>query len=292
MFSHILFATDGSEHARHAAGAAVTLAKKFESRLTLMNVYPPSHVFEPSDETHDACTFGLREMRQSRALSCAEQIADKADVAYQSLREHGHPVEMIVKTADQVGADLIVIGSRGLGDVGAFLLGSVSDGVLHHAHCPVLIVRTPDVFQENVMFQNILLASDGSSCALKGAEAAAALAKKFTSRLTIVNVFQLPIYTDPYTGTIVCQYDDKYLGEMQEEAIQAAGRIAEKYGTPYESRKEIGNTAAVIVDIAAQEHCGLIVMGTRGLGGMKSFLMGSTSSRVAHYAQCPVLIVK
>ncbi|BDI32119.1 universal stress protein [Capsulimonas corticalis] len=292
MFSHILLATDGSEHARRAAAAAVALAKKFGARLTLVNVYPPPHVFEPTDETHDAHTLGLREVRQNMALSCAEQIADEAGIVRQSLREQGHCVELIVKTAKQTGADLIVIGSRGLGDIGSFLLGSVSDGVLHHAHCPVLIVRTPSTFHQDTRFQNILLASDGSDCAVKSAEAAVAIAKQFESRLTIVNVYQPPVYTDPYGGSIICDSEQKYIVDFQNEAIRAAGQIAEKYGAPYCGRKEIGNTAAVIVDAAEQEHCDLIVLGSRGLGGVQSFLLGSISRRIAHYAHCPVLVVK
>ena len=118
MFSHILLAVDGSEHARRAAIAASTLAKMFGARLTLVNVYPPSTVFEPSDETHDACKLGLIEMRQTEALRRAGSVADGLGIPYQTRRAQGHPVEMIVKTAEQDGADLIVIGSRGLGDIG------------------------------------------------------------------------------------------------------------------------------------------------------------------------------
>jgi nucleotide-binding universal stress UspA family protein len=80
-----------------------------------------------------------------KARTTVEQPAGKlftdAGMAYEWQFEVGHPVDTILHVAKDRGADLIVLGSRGLGGFKRLLLGSVSNGVLHHAPCPVLIVR-------------------------------------------------------------------------------------------------------------------------------------------------------
>ena len=142
------------------------------------------------------------------------------------------------------------------------------------------------------MFTNILLASDGSECALKAAAAAGTLASKFTARLTVINVFHpIPAY-GPFREVVNSDLHERYVRELQEHAISPVGRIMEGMGVPYQSRREIGSPPAEIIRVAEAEGCDLIVLGSRGLSDVKAFLIGSVSSRVAHHARCPVLIVK
>ena len=142
------------------------------------------------------------------------------------------------------------------------------------------------------MFTNILLASDGSECALKAAAVAATLANKFAARLTIINIYE-PIPTvGPYGEIVNTELNERYVRELQEHAISPVGRIMDKMGVPYQSRREIGSPPVEIIRVAEAEGCDLIVLGSRGLSDVKAFLIGSVSSRVAHHARCPVLIVK
>ena len=78
---------------------------------------------------------------QCNAEKLTAEVLDAEPTDYSCRREIGHPVDRIVSVAKDEKSDLIVMGSRGLGGWNSYLLGSVSDGVLHHAHCPVLIVR-------------------------------------------------------------------------------------------------------------------------------------------------------
>ena len=142
------------------------------------------------------------------------------------------------------------------------------------------------------MFTNILLASDGSECALKAAAVAATLANKFAARLTIINVFQpIPAY-GPFREVVNTDLHERYVRELQEHAISPVGRIMEGMGVPYQSRQEVGQPAAEIIRVAEEEGCDLVVLGSRGLSGFQEFLLGSVSDRVVHHAHCPVLIVK
>lgn len=147
MFETILLCSDGSEQALKAAQAAAELAGKFDSQIVMLNVYNPNFAPVPF--------VGLPEsvMLAEGNISCYVQelqatvekttgaILAVAECRYKCRREIGHPIDRIVATAQDIKADLIVLGSRGLGGWNSYLLGSVSDGVLHHAHCPVLIMR-------------------------------------------------------------------------------------------------------------------------------------------------------
>jgi len=145
MFSKILVCSDGSEEAIKAAQSAAELAKKFNSTVVLINVFTPTPGPMPFVGAPEAVSYNQMAVDADEVQEAVERrtgrVFDEAGIPYQTRRELGHPVDRIVSVAEEEKADLIVMGSRGLGGFQRFLLGSVSDGVLHHAHCPVLIVR-------------------------------------------------------------------------------------------------------------------------------------------------------
>ncbi len=144
----ILMATDGSEEAQFAAKSAADLAKSTNSELHLIYVgYMPSIFYESPG------TMALDRDLQSRMEERAEEAArTKLKQQVQKIRDAGievagihtrvgFPDVEIVGLADKLSAGLIVVGSRGLGPLRRALMGSVSDSVVRHAHCPVLVVR-------------------------------------------------------------------------------------------------------------------------------------------------------
>jgi nucleotide-binding universal stress UspA family protein len=146
------------------------------------------------------------------------------------------------------------------------------------------------------MFQHILLASDGSDHALQATEAAAEIARKFGARVTLLTVFNPPIMSPPFLGGPEPLIDAEILVQQAEEVQEAVerrtGEVLEKHTVPYECLREVGHPVDHIVSVAEREKVDLIVMGSRGLGGLQSFLLGSVSDRVLHHAHCPVLIVR
>jgi nucleotide-binding universal stress UspA family protein len=146
------------------------------------------------------------------------------------------------------------------------------------------------------MFSKILLASDGSDCALKAAHVAADLATKYGGTVTVLNVFSIPTSFVPLAGMPGFEMDpaavNHYADHVRDAVARRTGKVLEEHGVPYETRQVIGHPAETIVNVAEREHYDLIVVGSRGLSGIKGFLLGSVSDRVAHHAHCPVLIVK
>jgi nucleotide-binding universal stress UspA family protein len=146
MFQRILLASDGSDHALKAARVAAELARQFRAELVVLCVFQESAVPVPMMGSMDVPPIDLEIDRLAEDVQAAVErrttkTLDEFGVTYQTRREIGHPVDRIVQAAKQEMADLIVMGSRGLGGLESFMLGSVSDRVLHHAHCPVLIVK-------------------------------------------------------------------------------------------------------------------------------------------------------
>jgi len=139
MFSHIVVAWDGSEHARHAFEYALGIAEKFEARVQLVSVTRHAEHAETQQERDDS-RLQARKFYERVAGDCMEEAKRRGITAELLLLEEGHPAEAIVDTARQVGADLIVVGRRGLSGVTRFLMGSVSDRIARYAHCPVLLI--------------------------------------------------------------------------------------------------------------------------------------------------------
>ena len=146
----VLLATDGSSEAQLAASTAADLADATNSELHILSVARGNP--DPVYQIHEA---SLRYETYEDALQAIKGEAQKVlDEQVQKIREAGGSVkeahlrigesrdQAIVHLADELGAGLIVMGSRGLGGMRRTLIGSVSDSVVRHAHCPVLIVRS------------------------------------------------------------------------------------------------------------------------------------------------------
>ena len=140
MFERIVVGSDGSKCALEAARVAAELAQKYQSTVTVVHVYDLPIVLDPTGFAVSTLWEGAEEVHRAVAKSSLKVFED-AGVEARFVGLEGHPVSCLLDTAQKEQAGLIVLGSRGRGQFESVLLGSVSDGVLHHAHCPVLVVR-------------------------------------------------------------------------------------------------------------------------------------------------------
>jgi nucleotide-binding universal stress UspA family protein len=144
----ILLATDGSEEARLALTTAADMAQSTDSELHVAYVFPTA-VQRPFPNPSTARPREVQEHELEEAMQQAQHFLDQqvervkeegVSVAETHL-VRGRPDREVIHLSEEIGAGLIIIGSRGLGGVRRALMGSVSDSVVRHAHCPVLIVR-------------------------------------------------------------------------------------------------------------------------------------------------------
>ena len=137
VFDKILVPVDGSEHSLHALEKAVQIAKKFDSKIVLINVYSVSSFKVTPSQVFDY----VMEIRKAGESILAEAKMKLEGIQVETILKEGHIVEEIIKAAKENNFDLIVMGARGVSKIKEILLGSVSHGVTLHAPCPILIIR-------------------------------------------------------------------------------------------------------------------------------------------------------
>jgi nucleotide-binding universal stress UspA family protein len=137
----IVVGTDGSEPSNAAVAEAIDLARRLDAKLIVAAVRPPvpDYLGEPlyQERLSDELAYARR------ALDKARTLVERAGVEAEYELLEGDPAKEVAKLAEARDADLVVVGTRGIGAVAGSLLGSVSAGVVRRSHRPVVVVREP-----------------------------------------------------------------------------------------------------------------------------------------------------
>ena len=138
IFRKILVGYDGSKYSEHAVSVALNIAHCCDAKLLVFAVARPP---EPATRVEvDAMLDDAREHFEE-SFKHIQERAKEADVEIETAIVVGHPTEQIIHRAETDNVDLVVLGHRGVSRFGVFKIGSTSDKVVRHAHCPVMIVR-------------------------------------------------------------------------------------------------------------------------------------------------------
>ena len=146
MIRSILVGTDGSDTAATAVGEAIKLAGALGAELRIVSAYEPVPQSQLRDEAQsvprDVAWMVSPRASVEATLQTAQDAASAAGIAAQTFARQGDPADAILDVAEETGADLIVVGNKGMTGAKRFLLGSVPNKVSHHAPCSVMIIRT------------------------------------------------------------------------------------------------------------------------------------------------------
>jgi len=288
----VMLATDGSKDARAAAAflKELPLPPSTALRITVVVTLPSFALDVPP----------VREFKRS-VLDEARRIVDGARAALaprggfaiETDVAVGDPKAEIVRMAEEWGADLVVLGARGLGPIKRFLLGSVSSAVARHARCPVLVVKG-----RPRKLGSMLVAMDGSEDSFQAARFLQSLALPRQTKVHLLSVVEPLRYPasapQALRGQLVRmlkELESERRGQLEKVLERAATQLDDKI-TRVTRSTPTGDPANEIVATAAGYDTDLIVVGARGLGGMARLLLGSVSEKVLRHARCPVLIVK
>ncbi len=294
----ILVALDGSETSRKALAFLA-------SRTTLIGARPEVHLLnvQPSIARRAAAELG-RELTErvyrseaDAVLAPARKTLAKAGIDAEAHADHGHAAERIAQVANDLKADLIVIGSHGYSEIKGLLFGSVTHGVLARTRRPVLVLRGASAPRGDRLRTGI--AVDGSRFGLAAVKFALRHPDLFgaEARMTLVHVvpdFMMPVMAD-LGGIAVPTYSDAEIKQLQdrefESAVAPARRLFEKAGRRADEVRLAGMPGDQIAAYA-KKNLDVLLVGSHGYGGFKTVVLGSVATRIAAKCATPLLIVR
>lgn len=295
----VLCPTDFSIFSSRALRHATALARRFEARLTVLHVIPyvvpygsglPYYLPAPT-----VASPAMRQHADEEMRRFVEPAVDAPVPVRMEIRE-GDPWREIQSLAEELPADLVVMGTHGRGGFEHLLLGSVAEKLLRRSPCPVLTVCHEEgrTWQAPGLVRRILCATDFSQSSADATALAFSLAEKNQAEVTLLHVVEgLPergeymYYAVPETAPL-----RENLEQKAREQLHTAVPEEVRAGCPIEERVTVGRAYKEILRAAAEQRADLIVMGTHGRGPVGRMFFGSTSHHVVREATCPVLTVR
>ena len=286
---NVLVATDGSKYGRWELDWVAQLPFVEPPTVMALHVLDIGALREPflSQPVIAGSERYIQEEIERMETRSAITIADtKKQLAALKLKgtvrkEQGAIAPVILKRAPKRDG-LLVVGSKGLDALDRFMLGSVSTNLIHHATCPVLVVK-----DKAAPVRRITLATDGSDASAKALEF---VRTKFQPDHSTGKGGRVPIYISVLHVMPFLKYPE--LKEAGRRLVEQSVRKLIEAGFMADPVCQLGKPAEEIMKIASKHHADLIVIGAKGLGAIARFLLGSVSTRVVQHATCSVLVVR
>ena len=292
QITHILCPVDFSEFSLRALDHAAALARWYEARLTVLNVFPtvptldlPPIVMEETD----------RERIMADLRRFTGHVPEEVPLDLR-IREASDIHREILGQAEALGADLLVIGSHGRSGFERLLLGSVTERMIRKTPCPTMVVprraagMAPDAA---VQFRRIVCPVDFSDGSIRALEYAMSVAEEVDARLEVLHVIEVPPELRDHPPNEDCDVD-RVRAVAEAAALRRLRALipteAQKFCT-VETEVREGAAYREILKAAAERSADLIVMGVQGRGAIDLMVFGSNTARVVRAATCPVLIV-
>ena len=303
---NILIATDGSEDAGNALDFMLRFPFPRDSKMTVLSIVTdipmlPAELDALDETQYEALTLANQRLADDakELVACESKRLHKDGWSCETIVGNGNPVEEILRVADEIDADLIVLGSHGRGMAKRFLLGSVSDRVLEYAKCSVLIVKKktgeearPAIEPGTNAPHRIMLAYDNSDVAQEALKLCSSFPLEAGSQIDVVYV--MPLIT-AYRQDVRQHINNIWLQKkqiMQGELDKAVKSL--QWATPnvVPQLREGDDVSDEILSTAEESGSDLIMFGCKDRGAIKNFLFGSITRRMARYAQCTVWAVR
>jgi nucleotide-binding universal stress UspA family protein len=293
MFEKILVPLDGSPLAERALTPALALAQQGHGEVILLSVpYAKQIVVEDWDN------YGFDQSLEQSQKELTEYLeglkARKAypDLTLRTVVEAGDEAGMILDMAMDEEVDLIVMATHGRSGISRWMLGSVTEKVLRHAPCPVLVVR------EDKPLSHILITLDGSAlseCALgPGME----VASRLGGHVTLLSVESSRDIEPAFTAQLdkmEAGLGARTIEDFYHRTESYLQRVAREIHTDLEQVIHIapktGPIAHAILDFIETDDVDLVVMATHGRTGLRRWVYGSVTEKVMRQAKCALLIV-
>ncbi|MFK7825459.1 MAG: universal stress protein [Oligoflexales bacterium] len=292
----IIVACDGSQQSTKA----IELLKQLpiqDARFQLINVapvieYDPEVIAKEAKEKIEAYNTDMLK-KANELLNDAKKLVEPSAQSCEAKLVEGSPAEVLIEQSKD--ADLIVMGSRGLNPIKKIFLGSVSDALLRHAECSVLLYKEPKKGEASADPLKVVVGYDDTPNSREACEFLKKFAPNQMSSADLLAVMQTHFYYGMnYSSTILETWPRQK--QVLEESLEAMKRELENQ----KACKKVGVTlkldsydvAHEINDFAKEANAGLILVGSKGKNLIDRVFIGSVSNKLAHHGELPLLVVR
>lgn len=289
-YNEIVLGIDGSDHAMAAVKLLASLPIPQDCKISIISVILPRN-------TQYATTL-------DQMLDQVSETLKHKDREVETHLLTGNPAEQIINFAKNKKPKMIILGAKGLRGTFRIFLGGVAQQVVEFAPCPVLIVRA-----DHTEIKNVLLTTDGSEHSLYAIEHLSECPLPKEAKITVLHVLppvmtmEMLIRSWPYgidaLPPILSSEMDQNLEERASQEEKEGEALLEQTVKDLsyldQSMEKVllrGDAATEILNFSEEQNIDLIIAGSRGLNQFRSWLLGSVSNKLTHYANSSVLIVK
>lgn len=283
----IVSATDLSVPARCAAERAALLAHEHRSDLTLLHIMPQG----PIDDLRRWLGVALGQRIEDEARRDMEALADALrathQVTAQTRLEQGGVLDALDRVADELAADLIVLGARGAGVLRRFVLGATAERLLRRTQRPLLVVRQP----AREPYHRALLALDFSPWSA----AVVALARRVAPRArpVLFTAVQVPFEEKLHFAGVDPVHVEQYREQARASAAQQLQQLANQAQLPpgtWEPCIVDGDASMKLMEQEKALDCDLVVVGKHGQSAAEDLLLGSVTNHLLAEGRSDVLV--
>ena len=299
---NILIAVDRSSYSEAAVGLVGALRIRNKAEAIILTVIP-EHVFLGGNTLADllgrsaSLKTQVQKTEEEKALELLTKLSKSLaarGLRVETMVRRGSPANEIMKACRSIPADLVLVGSKGTSDAPEFLLGGVAHKVIKYAPCSVLVAK-----RRTETLNKVLVPLDGSKHSNETVQFLLRMPLPPHTEVVVMVVVQSFTAALVRAYTLDLERDRQIVTELQEAEEEAAGRLLVEAETQLRNggyRVSVivahGDPSREILREADQRNVDLIALGSKGLTGVRSFLLGSVAQRIARYAKPSVLIVR
>lgn len=294
QIKRILVPTDLTAIAHVAFEFALDLAERSGAGIDLMMVLGPidGDAFSPVQYSPEAVVRGEKaEQLIRKELTDLVDLHATRDIDVSVTTRKGRPIPTIVSRAEQVDADLIVVGAHDRGRLHHFLIKSVAEDIVRHAPCSVLLVHENDEAPPGPL-KRLLVPIDLSDVSFRLLSYARYLAELNGARIDVLHVVEPIPLLDTLAGAMTIRDVVPDMKRRLEAEVAELLRQIDFGDVEHEARVVEGQAAAQILSEAEQQQNDMVVIGKQGRSAIERFLVGSVTERVVRHASCPVLVAR
>ncbi|KAB1503209.1 universal stress protein [Corynebacterium sp. 320] len=288
----IVVAVDGSEASTSAVAWAANCAWKRGEPLKLVSAYTMPQFMYADGMVPPPELYTELENEANAKLDDAIEVVKSVstDIQYSTEVREAAPIDFLLNLSET--AEMIVMGSRGLGGLSGLVMGSVSAAVVSHASCPVVVVRKDNELTEANKYGPVVVGVDGSDVSRQALAIAFKEADARKTTLRAIHSWQETQVHTSYVGVVESQSKlDSVIKQHQDMLSEELEGLLKQY--PNVEVEEIVERERPIHALKeAATDAQLLITGSHGRGGFRGMLLGSTSRALLQYSPCPMMVVR